>query len=206
MWKRIINAFLIIGTLVILCGTCWLYYLKIEAYNKVLANVKQINAKSNAIEKNLVSQIIFQNEKVIPSFLRDKNGQKFYFYDLVNVKDKGNIICLFGGTNYCGSCVEYFINSFLDYVDLFGSANMMIVFQNVLSRELFQFCDNFGIKNNIGVFSSDEEIFPIVNPLNAPYVIIINESLQILSPFFILKGEDNYNEKFYRILYETYFD
>lgn len=116
---------------------------------------------------------------------------------------KGPMLFLYTGDNYCSDCVKSHMDKFVRSQSLVQSGNMVMLLNNVTSRELYLLrIDNPDFKFH--TLTTEDLKIPL-KELGTPYLFILDSDMKMQDIFILNKTDTLYNNMYYKIIFNKYF-
>ncbi|HEX2933899.1 MAG TPA: hypothetical protein VHO72_00970, partial [Bacteroidales bacterium] len=104
----------------------------------------------------------------------------------------------------CDLCIDAQISNILALSKKIGNENILIIVNGASIRDVVVFKNKYNIKFTIAV-SNDHIGLPIENE-NVPFCLIIDKSFLAKDIFVPIKEFQEYNERYYKIIYKKYWN
>lgn len=192
-----------IGSLILILsilGVCT--YTIVTAYSLQVQN-ESLNNNEDGLFLNIVidnqkRQLRNNGEKVNDILCYSVSGDTIKLSELLK---KQELVILYGGSNYCNSCIDYHIQTInkLKQSEL-TQINIVLMFKDINQRDLRIIKETNNL--HFPLYSISSNLSLALEEEDEPVFLVIQPDLLVVNTFYPIKTKDKYNEIFYEMIYK----
>lgn len=168
-------------------------------------SLRQQNISSSSNDSDLFLNIIIGNqkrqlendgEKINDILCYSESGDSIRISELLGGKE---LVVLYGGSNYCNSCIDYHIQTINDLKQKeLSNVNVILLFKGISQRNLQIIKETNNLRFPLYAVISDLKL-PVEEDED-PVLFVIRPDLLIVNTFYPLKTKVRYNDIFYKVV------